>query len=208
MYYKKLISGDNIIEFHNDWMGVETVIVNGCQVCRGTSVWGMKHHFSIIENGRNVRYILRTKVNMNMQVLVDLSRDGKLVQADVLVNFGSKPRKPQNKKKKQGLEKLRKYELETALDLFEAAIEESPRDGEIYFHMACAHSIMENVTEGYECLKKAMKYGLPHPDKILTHDMLAFLRLQDPFEAFVESNFTVYEEIAEAKYALKEEVFV
>ena len=48
----------------------------------------------------------------------------------------------------------------------------------------------------------------PNPDKILTHDMLAFLRLQDPFEAFVESDFTTYEKIEEPKYALMEEVFV
>lgn len=105
------------------------------------------------------------------------------------------------------MEKLQKYELDTALKLFKMALKESPKDTEIYFHMACAYSIMENVPEGYECIKNAIKYGLPNAEKVLSHDMLAFLRLQDPFEAFVESDFTIYEEITEPKYALMEEVF-
>jgi hypothetical protein len=92
MYYKKLIAGKTIIEFRNDWLGYETIMVNGHQVCRGSSIWGMNHYFSIIEEGKNIRYILTTKVNMNMQILLDLSRDGRLIHEDVLLNLGSKGR--------------------------------------------------------------------------------------------------------------------
>ncbi len=44
MYYKKIKTEKNIIEFHNNWLGVETVIVNGQIVSKKTSLLGAHHH--------------------------------------------------------------------------------------------------------------------------------------------------------------------
>lgn len=192
MYYKKLISNETIIEFHNDWLGVETITANGCQVSRGTSVWGMNHYFSIIEKGRNVRYVLTTKVTAGMQIAVDLSRNGVPIYENEIVGMGGKPKKPQNKAKKDGLKLLQQYDLENALDTFEKALSMNKKDPEIHFHMACAYSILERTEEGYESLKKAVAYDLQNRDMIFNHDMLAYLRIQDAFEEFAASEFKTY----------------
>ena len=73
------------------------------------------------------------------------------------------------------------------------ALKIAPKDPEIYFHMACAYSVMENTEAGFEALQKAVEYGLPDTEMILNHDMLAFLRLQEAFEEVLNSGFTKYE---------------
>ena len=190
MQYQKLTSGNIVIEFHNNWLGVETVIVNGQVVSKKSSILGTHHHFNLMENGEEMRYVLTTKVNANLQVLLDLRRNGELVQEDVLVNFGSLPKRPENKPKKIGLMKLKEYEVTAALDEFKKALDIEPNDPEIYFHMACAYSNLEKTREGFDCLKKAVKYGLKDNEIILNHDMLAYLRMHDTFEDFLNSGFT------------------
>lgn len=142
----------------------------------------------------NIRDILTTRVNEGLQVVLDLSRNGVLVQESVPVNFGWKPGKPRNKSKKEGLLKLKEYDLEDALVDFKNALETDPKDPEIYFHMACAYSVLEQTPEGFECLKKAVAFGLQDHEMILHHDMLAFLRMHDAFEGFLNSRFTTYDE--------------
>lgn len=201
MQYKKLTSGDTIIEFHNNWLGQETVIVNGQIVSKKSSVWGIHHPFQVMENGQQVNYVLTTKVNQHMQVAVDLSKNGEVIQEDVIVGFGSKStwKTPENKAKKQGLLKLNDYDLHDALTDFEAALKISPKDPEIYFHMACAYSILEKVTEGFDCLKNAVANNLQDQEMILNHDKLAFLRMHKGFEDFLNSGFTEYDENLIAK---------
>ena len=193
MQYQKLTSGNIVIEFHNNWLGEETVIVNGQIVSKKSSFWGTNHHFNVMENGHAARYILTTKVSNNMQVLLDLRRNGEIIQENVPVQFGSMPGKPQNKAKKQGLSKLKEYEVAEALIEFEKSLDLAPNDPEIYFHMACAYSNLEKTREGFECLKKAVENGLQDNEMILNHDMLAFLRMHDAFENFLNSGFSVYE---------------
>ncbi len=195
MYYKKLISGNTIIEFHNNWLGVETVIVNSGKVSEKSSVWGTSHYFSVIENGHTARYILTTKVNSGLQILIDLSKDGHLIQENVLITMGGKNKghKEENKSKKIAIQMLQEYDMEEALAHFKNALVNSPRDPAIYFHMACANSILERTQDGYECLKKAVEFGLPDREMILNHDMLAFLRIQDMFEDFYQSGFAEYD---------------
>lgn len=191
MQYKKLIHEETIIEFHNNWLGEETVIVNGLVVSKKSSILGTNHSFTVMEDGHHARYILTTRINEGMQVVIDLSRNGELLYNDVLIPYGGKPR---NKYKKQGVAKLSKYELDDALSLLQKALKEDPKDAEIFFHMACAYSVREEAKKGFEALKDAKRYGLPNDEMILTHDMLAFLRLQQAFESFVESGFVAYDE--------------
>lgn len=193
MQYQKLTSGETIIEFHNNWQGEETVIVNGKIVSKKKSVWGTNHYFTVMEDGHQVRYILTTRVNDHMKIMLDLSKNGELIQDDIPVKYGSKPAEPHNKAKKDGLSKLNEYDLEEALQDFEKALKINPKDPDIYFHMACAYSILERTPEGFECLKNAVTYGLPDTEMILNHDMLAYLRMDPVFEDFLNSGFSKYE---------------
>ncbi|MEM6316860.1 MAG: arginine deiminase family protein [Bacteroidota bacterium] len=212
MYYKKLQSNETVIEFHNNWAGLETVTANGQTVSQKSSVWGTNHYFNVVEGRRRVRFILTTKVNGLGQVLLDLRRNGQLVYKNVLLQKNSrKPRfnqptrprqgrqRPQktyipreNKAKKSGILKLKEYQLEEALEDFQKALKQSPKDAEIYFHLACIYSVLERTTDGFEAIKQAKALGFQDDEAILTHDMLAYLRLNDAFEAFVESKFTEY----------------
>ncbi len=242
MYYKKLVSNDTVIEFHNDWSGMETVSANGRVVSQKSSVRGTNHYFTILEHRRKVRYILTSKVNVLGQVLLDLRRNGQVLYKNILLQRGSrKPttfdrnvnvggkRKPverryvprRNKAKETGLVKLKEYQLEEALEDFQAALKIDDRDAEIYFHLACIYSVLEKTGDGFEALKNAKKHGFKDENAILTHDMLAYLRLNDAFEEFVESGYTEYNEAlvagkpknhakltAHSEYGVLESVFI
>lgn len=190
MYYKKIKSHDTVIEFDNNWLGEETVSVKGQVLSKKSSIWGTHHNFSVIEKGKEVRFVLTTKVNANLEVFLDLRRNGKLVEEDVPVMMGYKPKEPLNKAKQTGLQKLKEYRLEEAVVDLNQALEFDSEDPEIYFHLACAYSVLERSWEGFKCLKKAVSLGLPNQNQILEHDMLAFLRLHDAFEGFEASGFT------------------
>jgi len=186
MQYHSLTVGKTVIEFHNNWLGVETVIVNGQIVSKKSSVWGIDHYFTVMEEGHTNRYVLTTKVNSNMQVLIDIRKNGTIIHPNILVQFGSKPKTAVNKFKKKGLEALQKYDLEEALNLFEKSLDFDKKDAETYFHMACAYSILEDTEKGFECIEKSLEYGLPNHEMILNHDMLAFLRMTEKFKEFLE----------------------
>ena len=193
MHYKKIESGDIIIEFHNNWLGEETVIVNGQRVSKKSSIWGTHHHFTAIEKGHQVRYVLTTKVDMNMQVFLDLKRNGEVVQQDIKVGYGGRPRQPQNIAKKKGMAELKEYDLVEAIKYLTEALAVDSKDPEIHFYLACAYSVQENLPLAYEHIKKAVANKLQDTEVILNHDMLAYLRLHDGFERFLNSNFSEYD---------------
>lgn len=193
MQYKKIHIDNVVIEFHNNWLGEETVIVNGKMVSKKSSVWGTNHYFNVFENGHLNRYILTTKVNDGLQVVLDLTKNGRLIQRDVPVQFDTRAFKFRNKEKKKGMAALKEYELKKAVKHFKEALKQSPKDPEIHFHLACAYSVLEEGEVGFESLKNAVAYGLKDTEKILNHDMLAFIRIQDAFEDFLNSNFTQYD---------------
>ncbi|MEL6356292.1 MAG: hypothetical protein AAFQ37_05085, partial [Bacteroidota bacterium] len=88
MHYQKITAGDTIIEFHNNWLGQETVIVNGQIVSQKTSIGGTTHYFNVRERGRNVRYALTTRIDGIMQVVLDLSRYGRMLEKGIPVRLG------------------------------------------------------------------------------------------------------------------------
>jgi len=189
MQYQRLQSGNTLIEFHNNWLGQETVIANGQIVSKLSSIMGISHHFTVMEDGHAVRYILTSKVNQNLQVALDLTRNGVLIQNNIPIPYGSIPKKPENKSKKLGLKYLQEYELEECLAEFQKALDLNPRDSETHFHMACAYSIQEETEKGFESLKKSVEFGLQDQEMILNHDMLAFIRMHPSFEHFLNSGF-------------------
>ncbi|MFK7810591.1 MAG: tetratricopeptide repeat protein [Saprospiraceae bacterium] len=193
MYYKKIQHNNTLIEFHNNWLGQETVIVNGQEVSKKSSVLGAHHPFTVMEDGHRAAYILTVKMNSLGQVLLDLRRNGIMLQENVIVGMGSKSSNPEEKEKKKGLEALSKYDLDDALEHFEKALAFNALDGEIYFHMACVYSVQERTEDGFEALRKAVENNLQDLDSIFNHDMLAFLRMHPVFEDFVNSDFKTYD---------------
>lgn len=192
MQYRKFQVGRTIIEFHNSWLGKETVSANGQVVSQKSSILGTHHHFTIMEDGHAARYVVTSKMGPLGNVLIDVRRNGEIMQEDVALPFGGPAGLPENKSKRIGRIRLREYELEEALEEFQKALDVDPQDAEIHFHMACAYSVLERRREGFECLKKAVANRLPDTESILEHDMLAFLRLSPAFEGFLESGFTNY----------------
>jgi len=191
--YLKLKSEQTIIELHNNWLGEETVIVGGQIVSKKSSVYGTDHHFTIKENGKSVNYLLTTKVMDSMMTVgVDLSRNGKLIHENVKLTYGSKPKSPAHKFKTKGLSFLKNFDIPEALEALLKAQELDPDDPEVYFHLACVYSNMEDVNKGYAYLKKAVEAGLTNHESILNHDMLAFLRIQDEFEKFQKSGYKAF----------------
>jgi hypothetical protein len=65
----------------------------------------------------------------------------------------------------------------------------NPDDIAVHFNLACAYSLTEQKDKGYTHLSKAVELGFQDFDKILTHDDLAYLRIQKEFEGFKQSGF-------------------
>jgi tetratricopeptide (TPR) repeat protein len=189
MQYQKIKSGETVIEFHNNWLGEETVIVKGKILSKKSSFLGTSHDFSVVENKKTVRFILTSKLDANMNVLLDLRRNGKVVQENIAVQYGSPPRSLKNPDKQKGIQKLQEYQLQEAVELLKKALLVNAEDPELYFHLACAYSVLERPLEGFEALREAVAYNLQDTEMILQHDMLAFLRLHDAFEGFLDSGF-------------------
>lgn len=194
MHYKKIKSGDTIIEFHNNWLGVETVIINGQVVSKKASILGANHYFTIMEDGHPANYMLTTKTNEHLLVLIDLRRNGKIVFENVQLQYGTTQKAVKNKFKKAGIQKLVSYDIDEAINDLKQGLNINADDPEIFFYLACCYSNQEKAKEGFECLKKAVENKLQNVEMILNHEMLAYLRMQDAFEEFLGSNFTKYDE--------------
>lgn len=192
MQHAKIIEENNLIEFHNSWTGEESVYLNGQLVSKKSSILGTSHSFEMNQPGEVIRYILTSKISSELQVKLDLIRNGVIVQKDIAINYGNLPKKPEEEFKEKGKSHLRHYDLNEALEEFEKAAEINPNDPEVYFHLACVYSLQENIEKGYAALKKSVEKNLLNKEDILSHDMLAYLRIQPAFEIFMSSGFTEY----------------
>ena len=190
MQYQKIISGTTIIEFHNSLWGEETIKVNGQEVSKAKSIMGAEHFFTVVENNEEARYVLVTKVDSQMQPLLDLFRNGIPIKHNLVINYG-KP--PQNEYKKKGILFLNKYKLEEAEAQFLKAMDIDSFDAELYLYLACIYSLRENSLKGYEYLLKAKQKNLCDLSVFETNDMLAFLRIQEAFEGFKSSGYNSYD---------------
>lgn len=91
--------------------------------------------------------------------------------------------------KKSGIEKFKDYDYEGAIEDFQKALQVDSRDKAIHFNLACTYSLNEEKEKSFHHLAKAVEYGLVDFEKIKTHDALAYIRIQDEFEAFVKSGY-------------------
>lgn len=195
MNNNKIEIDGSIIEIQNNWIGVQTILVNGKELSKSFSLSGSNHYFTIMEKGIEKSYILTTKTYLKKkkqlletyQLLVDLKCDGKLIKENVLIDSGP-PKRDTNKNKNDGMKFLKDYQIENAIKAFKLGIEYSDNDPEIYFYLACCYSLKERTEKGFECLQKAIEHNLIDQKMIRKHDMLAHIRIQEKFEEFMNSN--------------------
>ena len=65
----------NEIHFSNDWMGDETITVNGQQVSKKFSFFGTKHNFTIENNGVIEEYSIVSDISFKNNVVISLYKD-------------------------------------------------------------------------------------------------------------------------------------
>lgn len=174
---------DNIISLYNSWLGVEEVRLNGQLVSKITSILGANHYFVILENGKKVDCFLRTKLCSGSGIVkVDLIKGKRLIYENITLPYSSIKKSKAQTAKEKGIELMRNFDIDSALNILKDAAKLAPNDPEIYFLLACVYSNKEDVTQGFECLNKSLEKGLKDHYTILNHDMLAYLRVHHRFE--------------------------
>lgn len=96
-----------------------------------------------------------------------------------------------NKLKEKGLLLFKQYDIEEAIEAFEEAMEENEEDISLHFNLACSYSIAENKELAYGHLSKAVELGFDDFNKIMEHDALAFLRIQEDWDGFRRAGFSL-----------------
>lgn len=98
-------------------------------------------------------------------------------------------RERHNPYKQTGIKKYKDFDLEGAIEDFVKGLEISPKDVSLHFNIACAYSLTEQAEKAYYHIDKAVAFGLKDIEKIKTHDDLAYIRIQEEFDAFAENGF-------------------
>lgn len=101
----------------------------------------------------------------------------------------SRQRPRQNPFKASGVKKFKDYDYNGAIEDFNKALDIEPNDVATHFNLACAHSLNENVEKAFYHLDQAVASGFNDFQRIKTHDALAYLRIQEQFEAFEKNGF-------------------
>ena len=96
-----------------------------------------------------------------------------------------------NPYKNSGIKKYKDFDLQEAIVDFAKGIEISPNDVALHFNIACAYSLTEKKGLAYHHLSQAVLLGLKDVEKIMSHDDLAYVRIQPEFEAFKSCGFRV-----------------
>ncbi len=96
-----------------------------------------------------------------------------------------------NPYKNSGIKKYKDFDLVDAIADFNKGLELSPNDIALHFNIACAYSLTENKSKAYQHLSRAVALGIKDVERILSHDDLAFVRIQPEFEAFRSSGFRI-----------------
>jgi len=92
--------------------------------------------------------------------------------------------------KASGLSKYKEFDLEGAIDDFKQGLDINPNDIALHFNLACAYSLTEKKELSFNHLSKAVQLGFKDFDRIMSHDDLAYLRIQPEFNQFKVSGFT------------------
>ena len=104
----------------------------------------------------------------------------------------SKSRTPEvlpNPFKQSGIRKYKDFDYERAIEDFNKALTVNAKDVAVHFNLACAYSLTEEKEKAFFHLSKAVEYGFVDYSRINTHDALAFLRIQEEFDTFVQNGY-------------------
>lgn len=66
---------NSTIQFTNDWMGNETIMVNGKQVSKKFSFFGTKHHFTLDNNNIIDNYSIVSDVSFKNNIVISLYKN-------------------------------------------------------------------------------------------------------------------------------------
>ena len=87
---------NSTIQFTNDWMGNETITLNGQQVSKKFSFFGTKHNFTLENNGLIEEYSIISKADFKNNIVISLYKDNIKIEEkfinyfdDYYVNFNS-----------------------------------------------------------------------------------------------------------------------
>lgn len=97
--------------------------------------------------------------------------------------------------KNSGIKKYKDFDLQDAIQDFKSGLALTPNDPALHFNIACAYSLTEQKTLTYRHLALAVASGLKDVERILTHDDLAYIRIQPEFDAFRASGFKNYPDV-------------
>lgn len=97
--------------------------------------------------------------------------------------------------KLNGLQKFKDYDYDGAIEEFQKSLEITPNDVATHFNLACAFSLVENAAMAFRHLELAVAHGFKDFKKIQQHPALAFLRIQDQFDDFVENGYRMRAEL-------------
>jgi len=101
--------------------------------------------------------------------------------------------------KKSGIKKYKEYDIEEAIEDFHKALKIDPNDVSLYFNLACAYSLMEDKEEAFKYIELSVAKGLKDQSRIMSHDDLAFIRIQPEFQEFKTRGFKRTRQVRQEK---------
>ncbi len=90
---------------------------------------------------------------------------------------------------KKTLALYNQMDLKGAEEGFIKILEINPTHAEAAYHLACIYSVWEQKEKAFEFLERAVKNGLKQPERIAKEEKLAFLRIQDEYQDFVDMGY-------------------
>lgn len=144
-----------------------------------------RYNRGIIQVRRGPLEARRDAQMMQYEQIPDISKNGTTKKPSPVSNLRANPYK------NSGIKKYKDFDLTEAIADFKKGLEISPGDVALHFNIACAYSLTENKALAYHHISKAVSLGLGDTQRILSHDDLAFVRIQPEFEAFKSGGFRV-----------------
>ncbi len=99
-----------------------------------------------------------------------------------------------NRFRAAGIAKYREYDIDGAIDDFVQSLRIRYHDTAVHFNLACCYSLVENIRKSLFHLNQAVQLGFKDFDKIHQHPALAYLRVSEAFEDFVDHQYQLPDE--------------
>lgn len=93
--------------------------------------------------------------------------------------------------KTSAMDKYKEFELDEAIVDFNKALKIAEKDPEIHFHLAAVYSLTEQKEKAFKHLDLAVQYGLRKKEKIDTFEDLAYVRIQEEYDAFKDNGYRI-----------------